>query len=52
MASNLVTAGKITTRARRRQLLLPEAAPERALITWMLEAIKGLRHAQPMKNRD
>ncbi|MFK4299900.1 hypothetical protein ABH924_005090 [Arthrobacter sp. GAS37] len=42
------TAGKIITRARRTQLLLPETAPERALITWMLEAIKGLRHAQPI----
>lgn len=42
------TAGKIITRARRRQLLLAETGPERALITSMLEAIKGLRHAQPI----
>ena len=38
------TAGKIITRARCRQLLLPEMAPEKALIARILEAVTELRH--------
>ncbi|MDP9696801.1 UNVERIFIED_ORG: hypothetical protein J2X79_004384 [Arthrobacter globiformis] len=38
------TAGKIITRARCRQLLVPDVAPERALIARILEAVTELRH--------
>jgi hypothetical protein len=39
------TAGKIITRARRNQLLLPAAAPEQPLITALLEAIGRIAKA-------
>ncbi|MEZ2392224.1 IS1380 family transposase [bacterium RCC_150] len=41
------TAGKIITRARRRQLLLPESAPEKGLLKLLLENTGRLKQLQP-----
>ncbi len=40
-------AGKIITRARRNQLLLPESAPERDLVKLLLESTGRLKQLLP-----